>query len=65
MKGQHKWSAKWYESGPVNGASVKVCEVCGAELIATWADSEPRRSSPRKRVANLVYVAPCDGKSRG
>ncbi len=64
MRGQHNWSSEWYDSGPVNDASVKVCEDCGAELIVTWVETEKPHSAEKKTVATLVYVAPCAGKPR-
>jgi hypothetical protein len=65
MKGQHQWSAEWDDSGSVSGASVKVCEDCGAELIATWMTADESKPTEERRMTNLVYVAPCERKAKG
>jgi len=62
---QHRWSSPWDESGSVEGASVKVCEDCGAELIATWKITHEGTPTEGRRISNLVYVAPCEGKPKG
>jgi hypothetical protein len=64
MEGQHKWSAGWDDSGSVGRASVKVCSHCGAELIATWITVDEGSPTQERRIADLVYVAPCGGRDR-
>lgn len=59
MTRQHRWMAKWDGSGSVEGASVKVCEECGAELIATWQRREGGKKSRTEQPSLLVYVPPC------
>jgi hypothetical protein len=61
---QHRWSAKRDESDPVEGATMKVCEDCGAELIATREPANAGNDTGATRIATLVYVAPCEGKPR-
>jgi len=65
MTHQHAWSEEWDDSGSVSGASVKVCDNCGAELIATWITTNEGKPTEERRITNLVYVAPCEGKPKG
>jgi hypothetical protein len=62
MMQQHRWMDEWDGSGSVEGAAMKVCEDCGAELIATWTELRDGKPTKDSRMVSLVYVAPCSVK---
>ena len=59
---QHRWTAKWDNSDSVDGATVKSCEDCGAELIAIWTEAGRGFRAEGRHIASLVYVEPCAAK---